>query len=290
MAIRTILAPISGTERDGVALGTAFRVAAALDAHVEVLFTRMSPSEAVPLIGEGVSTTVVEELMGAADQEWSARAAVARQAFDEAITATGIAVHDTAPGPGVATAAWREQTGREDWLVRKACPLTDLVVLRHETDPDTDDVQLTLTLEAALINGGRPVLLAPPVIPAGVGATVAIAWDGGAQGARAVSGAMPFLHRAAAVHILTAATGRTEGASADELSDYLAWHGVEAKPLRLDPGRAAVGEVLLGAAADLGADLLVMGGYSHSRMREMILGGVTRHILAHAGLPVLMAH
>lgn len=290
MTIRTILAPVSGTERDGVALGTAFRVAATLDAHVEVLFARLNPSEAVPLIGEGVSTTVVEELMGVAEQEWAARAAVARQAFDEAVAATGIAMHDTAPGPGVATAAWHEQTGREDWLVRRACPLTDLVVLRHEIDRDTDDVQLTMTLEAALINGGRPILLAPPTVPASVGATVAIAWDGGAQCARAVSGALPFLHRAEAVHILTAETGRTEGASADELSDYLAWHGIEAKPVRLDPGRAVVGEVLLGAATDLGADLLVMGGYSHSRMREMILGGVTRFVLARAGLPVLMAH
>ncbi len=293
MTIKTILAPISGNHRDGVTLATAFHVADDFDAHVDVLFARLGAGDAVPLIGEGMSSTVIEDLMTAAEHEWTVRTARARRCFDEAVAAYGMTVHDTAPGPGTATAVLQEMNGREDWLVRRACPLCDLVVLRHDIGREADDedgVQLTMTLEAALINGGRPILLAPVKIPRTIGRTIAIAWDGGAQCARAVSGAMPMLHRAEAVHILCAATGRTEGGTGEQLSDYLAWHGIESKPLWLEPRDGKVGETVLGAAGDLGADLLVMGGYSHSRMHEMILGGVTRFVLGHATLPVIMAH
>lgn len=101
---------------------------------------------------------------------------------------------------------------------------------------------------------------------------------------------MPFLIRAASVFIVTADTAVTSADEAARLADYLAWHGIQPTVDTIRPTKESVGSALAGRVTELGADLLVMGGYGHSRVREMILGGVTRHILSHPGLPVLMAH
>lgn len=288
MTIKTILTPVSGLDQDEAALATAFTVAESFGAHVEVLFAEASAAEAVPMVGEGVSSTVIEQLMRAAEKEVARRKEEARRVYAGQRDRAGLTEHDTPPGPGGATVAWRDAQGREDEVVARAGRLADLVVLGHPGD--IEDVQPTLTLEAALMNGARPILLAPRVAPSTVGRAVAIAWNGGVEGARAVNGAMPFLEKAETVHVLTCETSRTDPEVARGLVDYLAWHGIDAKATPLQPGDADVGAVLLETAADFGCDMLVMGGYSHSRVREMIFGGVTRFVLAHAALPVLMAH
>lgn len=289
MTLKTILAPVSGAARDALTLAAALTVARDFDAHVEALFVRLPASASVPMIGEGVSGAVIEQLMNAADEEWSRREEAARHAFERAVGDFDVPLQDEPPGPVSATAAWREVTGSEDEAVSVAGHLSDLVVLGHQRGED-EDAQLTLTLEAALFQGSRPVLLAPRVSGRRIGGVVAIAWNGSAEAARAVAGAMPFLHKADAVHILTAETRKTELSAADKLAEYLAWHGIlaAAKPVR--PSDTSVGAALLMTAEHLGADLLVMGGYTHSRLRQLILGGVTRHIVGHAELPVLMNH
>ena len=133
-------------------------------------------------------------------------------------------------------------------------------------------------------------MLAPPEPPTKIGRRIAIAWNGGAQSARAVGCAMPLLQAADGVTVLTAATSATPAAAAERLAQHLAWHHVATTTQVVHPGSDAVGHALLNAAKADGCDLLVLGGYGHSRMREMIMGGVTRYMLAHADLPVLMAH
>ncbi len=288
--IRTLLAPISGTDHDRVTLATAFALAVPFAAHVDVLYTRLDPTQ--PSIGEGVGISVVGQLITTASREWAVRGAAAHSAYDVAIAtakAAGLALQDLPPGRGQASAAWREEVGREDLVMRRACPLADLVVLGHARGA-ADDLRLTLTLEAALLHGGRPVLMAPRAPTGDIGRTVAVAWNGTAEGAHAVAGAMPFLRRAAAVHVLSVATGRTDPSCADDLVTYLAWHDIAAEAQRIEFGPTRVGAALLGRTAELGCDLLVMGAYGHGRMREMILGGVTQHVLHNADLPILMAH
>jgi nucleotide-binding universal stress UspA family protein len=287
--LKTILAPVCGATRDELTLAAALTVARDFDAHVEALFVRLPASASVPMIGEGVSGAVIEQLMSAADEEWSRREGAARGAFERAVGEFDVKLQDVPPGPISPTAAWREVIGIEDDVVSVAGRLSDLIVLGHQRGED-EDVQLTLTLESALFQGSRPVLLAPGVPGQHIGGVVAIAWNGSAEAARAVAGAMPFLHKAEAVHILTAETRKTDLSVAEDLADYLAWHGVLAAAKPVGPSESSVGAALLMTAQDLGADLLVMGGYTHSRLRQLILGGVTRHIIGHAELPVLMNH
>ena len=289
MTIRKILAPVSGSPRDMAALQAAFRLGLGLEAHVTVLFSRMSPNEAVPMVGEGVSTTVVEQLMTTAEQEWNRRGAAARRHFDEVRDRHDLPYVSQPQTAPIACAEWLEESGREDVVVRRLGIVNDLIVLPNQTGSD-DDLQFTLTFESALMSGCRPILLAPQGVFDQVGKRVAIAWNGDVQVARAVSAALPILHRADAVHVLTAGTPRTEAQAGQAVAGYLAWHGIGADTREIDPAGRKVGAAILETAAELDCDLLVMGGYGHSRMRELILGGMTRYMLGHATVAVLMAH
>jgi nucleotide-binding universal stress UspA family protein len=147
-----------------------------------------------------------------------------------------------------------------------------------------------LTLESALFESGRPALIAPPSPPRSLGSHVLVAWNSSTEQARTMADAMPFLRLAERVTIVTVEGSTVVGPSAEQMTRSLAMNGVAAEPITLKPGKRPAGEVLLGKADELGCDLIVKGAYTQSRLRQMIFGGTTRHILANARLPVLMAH
>jgi nucleotide-binding universal stress UspA family protein len=147
-----------------------------------------------------------------------------------------------------------------------------------------------VTLEAALFESGRPVLIAPPTSPRSLGTNVLIAWNRSTEQARATAFAMPLLRLAERITILTAEGATVAGPSGDELARSLKINGITAEPLTVAAGKGNAGETILAKAAELGCDLIVKGAYTQSRLRQMIFGGTTRHILANANLPVLMAH
>ena len=144
-------------------------------------------------------------------------------------------------------------------------------------------------LHAALFDTGQPVLLLPSSVPAEprFGRTIAIAWrDNDPGAAQALDAALPLLRRAARVLVLRAGTGAVPTSLPAALADA----GIRATVLPLARGEGPVGATLLATAAAQGADLLVMGAYTHGPWREALLGGVTRHVLTHAALPVLLRH
>lgn len=168
----------------------------------------------------------------------------------------------------------------------------DLIVAPR---PSGEEVGASATLEAVLLESGRPILIpAAAAMPANF-ARIAIAWKPTPQAARAVAAAMPFLVRAKEVVVVSVAEAAGEGEppgerdDAERLVQSLAWHGIAATTLRLDPGPEGAAATLLGTAGQR-ADLLVIGGYGHSRLREWVFGGFTQRVLADAPLPVLIAH
>lgn len=179
----------------------------------------------------------------------------------------------------------------------------DLVVISQYNAKDKSPSVMRDFPAYVLLHSGRPVLIVPyaaplPLLaPPAAARNVLISWNASKEASRAVSAALPLLQRAGQVHVAifdaqvhAAEHGEQPGA---ELTHYLARHGVEARLHLLDGGgvrRGDIGEALLSQAADLSADLLVMGAYGHSRLRETILGGVTRTILQSMTIPVLMAH
>ena len=150
-----------------------------------------------------------------------------------------------------------------------------------------------LLVEGALFESGRPLVVVPYIQKRGLTLERVLAcWDGGRTAARAIGDAMPFLERAKAVDIVIVAEERKGGDEINgaNMSEHLARHGVTANVKRIAKGDLAIEDVLLSYAADSGADFMVMGGYGHSRLREFILGGVTRGILGSMTVPVMMSH
>ncbi len=285
--IKTIMAVIPDTETGLATMETAFLIGRDLNCHVRVLHVRPDPASAVPLVGEAMSGAMVDEMMTACEREGTSRAQEVRAMFDQFCGRYAIPVTDEPPGPPEMSAAYLEEVGIEDELVALRGRMADMIVVgRPKGD---EEPALQATLNAALMESGRPVLAAPRDPITSIGKSVAIAWNGSAEAARAITHAMPFLIKADSVTILVAEEG-DHIAPASELDIHLAWHGVSCDIRKVVPSGGAVGASILKAAGDCKADLMVMGAYTHSRLRQLILGGVTRHVLDHAPLPVLLTH
>jgi nucleotide-binding universal stress UspA family protein len=146
-------------------------------------------------------------------------------------------------------------------------------------------------IETGLFESGHPVMLAPPRPPPQIATNVMVHWNGSTEQARANAFAMPLLHLAERVTVLTVVGGQeVPGPSADDILRQLQRNGIAAKPLRVNLGDRETGEAVLDAAKAEGCDLLVKGAFTRNRLRQMIFGGATSHIMEHADLPVLMAH
>jgi nucleotide-binding universal stress UspA family protein len=145
-------------------------------------------------------------------------------------------------------------------------------------------------LEAALFDSGRPVLVVPHSAPRTLARNVLVAWSRSTQQARTNIFALPLLRLAEQVTVLMVEGGTVPGPSAEEAARHLRRNGIKAAALTVKRGTRTPGEIILDHAASLGCDLLVKTAYTQSRLRQMIFGGATRHILANATLPVLMAH
>ena len=145
-------------------------------------------------------------------------------------------------------------------------------------------------LEAALFESGRPVLIAPASAPQVIGENVLVAWNGSTEQTRTTAFAMPMLREAREVTVLSVEGGMTPGPTGEEVAHHLRMNAVAATAVTAAPGTRTTGEAILDHAKTHGCDLLVKGAYTQSRLRQMVFGGATRHILASATLPVLMAH
>ena len=282
MSIKSMLVPLSGYEKDAAALVAVLALAQRLGAYVDVLHVKPDAREAVPLVAEGTSAPVIEQIITLAEKEANARAAAAGRLFKAAVKEAKVAA-----AGAKAMAGFRTVTARAPDEVSRTARVRDLVVMIRV--PGERDIDWRLTLEAALMEGGRPVLLLP-ADAAGFGKAVALAWNGSPEAARAASGALPFLVKAKQVLLLEGVRGAASRPSLAALAEWLARHGVKGKPKRVALKGWPVGGTLVEEAAAAGADLLVMGGYGHSRLRETIFGGATRAVLEAAKLPVLIAH
>ncbi len=168
------------------------------------------------------------------------------------------------------------------------------LIIAGQTDPDWDSSPLSDVAEHLALGSGRPVLVVPYVGRyREIGRNVVIAWKAGRESARAVFDALPILKQAEQVQILEIEEGgrRSSGIAADtSIAASLARHGIKPTVRTSVAGEISVGDEILSRLADMGADLLVMGAYGHSRMRELVFGGVTRHIAKHMTVPTIFSH
>ena len=196
---------------------------------------------------------------------------------------------------GLTAIEWRAPSGKPIVAAVAHARCADLAVI-GQPDPDRPDFAFLEELaQTVALSAGRPALIIPYVAPvASLGQRVLIAWDGGREASRAVGDALPLLARAKRVTVMVIQSEPevriADTAATSRLVDYLHSHGIEARVDRSNVTDISAGEQLLSRAADLGIDLIVMGAYAHTRLRELILGGVTRTMLRSMTAPVLMSH
>lgn len=295
MTIKSILCLFNGMKHERTALDTALQLTARFKAETRCLHVSV-PLNAYPelygfaLYGQamGGAGDVLETL--AKDNE-EQRAEAYGQVVESAKR------HDVALTPGgpadQPTVSFLSLSALYRECLPKLGRVSDLIVIGLDSTPGAD---LTAGL-TALFDTGRPVLFVPTQdeanpAPAKTPKTIAIAWDGSRQAARAVHDALPFLEQADKVELFCVTrTGDTpDSAVRDDILRYLQSHGVKADFATIRHDDSTLPEAILARASAIGADWLVMGAYGHSHIGEMVLGGATNHILKHAPMPILMAH
>jgi nucleotide-binding universal stress UspA family protein len=286
--IKTILVPATGSNTDNGVFASALAVARAFDAHIDFLHVHVdAPAMVAAMAADGSGAAMVTGLVERIEEDARVREEAAKQLFQRFCERQRLAIADSPtsqPGP---SAQWRRQAGDEAYWVAEYGRSADLLVIGRQTEDQGVSVD---TVETALLSSGRPVLIPPATPLAALPETVVIAWKAAPEAARAVTAAMSFLVLAKQVLILTVAEER--GLSDEDgarLMTSLRWHGLNASARHLQPDRLGAADTLLGAASEERA-LVVMGAYGHSRMREWIFGGFTRHVLRSAEVPVLMMH
>jgi nucleotide-binding universal stress UspA family protein len=275
--IKDIVANLSVGESRDVAADYAISVAETFGAHLAGVAFAYEPVIPGTVMG-GMPADVIDA--SRAESERAAKAAATR--FDQGAGRAGVSFESRVFDATL--------VGASDLFGRIARRFDVSVVGQAEPDKLAGE---DLIIEAALFQSGRPVIVVPYIQRAGLKLDrIMVCWDGGRTAARAIGDAVPFLARAKAIDIIIVATeqGRKDELPGADMGQHLARHGVKVEVKRLVAGDTDVPNLLLSHAADSAADLMVMGGYGHSRLREFILGGTTRAILQSMTLPVLMSH
>jgi nucleotide-binding universal stress UspA family protein len=274
--LKDLILNLSTDITDNGTVAYAVSLARAFDAHLAAVAFAY---ETVPIamLADGAPSDWIDDLQKEAEE--AAKAAVAK--FEESARGSGIS----------AEARWMTASfaGTADLFGRIARRFDLSVVRQAESGKNTPD---SLIIEAALFDAGRPVLVVPYVQKAGIRLDrVMVCWDGSRSAARAVGDAMPFLKRAKAVEVVIVGDRvKSNEIPGADIAHHLARHGVTVEVKEIVATDIDPANVLLSYAADCSADVLVMGGYGHSRLREFVLGGVTRSILATMTIPTLMSH
>ena len=295
-AIKTILVGASGGSASNGAIELACRFAGRFRAHVEGFHILIDPIAVFAAVGAAEGFALSGDVVAEMADEADANAAQAEASFREIATRHHLPYRNLAQlaaarargtddcGP---SAGWRAETGDPSELVAERARFFDLVVLGRSSR--VVDEASSNTIETVLARSGRPILLAPAAPAATVGQNVAIAWNGSPQAVRALAASLPLLVAADSVLVITA--GDSDNTNIPAVLDHLAWHGILAKHRQIAAASSeSTGILLLNAAQEAGADMLVMGGYGHQPWREALFGGVTRDILGASLLPLLLMH
>ena len=281
MTMKTILIPTERQESMSSALQTALLLARRFDSYIEGFALQPAISQFLAVdMGGSVATESFR-------QESIEEAKKAKAMFESFMQE-----HDV-PRSGQAVSglsfSWLDDAPEGDDIVGSYGRVFDLIVLSR---PDATSLGMHhRALESGLFESGRPILLSPSSPPKQIATSVLIAWNASTEQTRAIAFAMPLLQQAERVKVLTIPGGAgVPGPSGEQLTRSLQRNGIPATPLTVELDGRSTGETVLATAASEDCDLLIKGAYTQSRLRQLIFGGATRHVLANATLPVFLAH
>jgi nucleotide-binding universal stress UspA family protein len=274
MAISTILVHMSNDERHGLRLQVAVELARKFNAFLEIVQLGSAPAEAAPATGRAASMALAEEEAGLFRRQAQAIEHEVRRACREV------------------SYSWTVLEGEPLEHLAYLAGCADLVLIGQADADRTDDRALDELPERLPTQVPCPVLILPRQGPVATppGQHVLVAWKDCREAGRALRDALPILQAADRVTVLTVGRVLTQPAEVNDILVFLERHGVEAEFLPDDADDAEAGEAILRRALERECDLIVMGGYSHSRLRDLVLGSATNTVLNHMPVPVLMAY
>ena len=274
--MKTILVPTEDNSAMHSALDTALLLAQRCDSYIEgfalwsnAQFAAFDPTGGIPLETDKLAAARVEKQ--------------ARQVFESFMQEHNV------PRSNAKTEAlsfgWFDNAPHEDFVGSYGRVFNVTVMSRPGAN---ETFAHSRALYSGLFESGQPILLAPPAPPLQIASNVLIAWNRSTEQARATALAVPLLQKANRVTVLTVIGGtEVPGPSAERVIHYLRRNGITAEPMRVGLDGGNTGQAILAAAQSLGCDLLVKGAYTQSRLRQMIFGGATRHVLENADIAVL---
>lgn len=285
--MKSILLPLTAQVADKNVMRIAGQFAFQFRASLKGLFVRADPRTVMPFMGEGLTADMIQDLSKATEREGLEQAEKAHSLFKTCMEDIGIHLMEAKPKTEGANARWKVAVGQVTDFAGRNARTADLAICVKPTSDIPDSQEIFHDL---IYRSGRPVMIVPKGCSDTPGRHIVIAWNGRAEGARAVGAALPLLWSAEKVTLLQIGDAHPDRPGLEDIADYLNDHGIsaalEVRPAKGDP----VGAQIRTAAKDLHGDMIVIGAYSHSRWREMILGGVTRHLIEHSELPIFMSH
>ena len=257
-------------------LAVATALARRHDAHLVGIAVK--PRLQVPA---GTPVLLPQDVIDAYDARADEAAENARKSFDTALAAAGLSERSE----------WHQVTGDTADTLALHGRSTDLIVIGQPDPAKTASEEMLDLPDNVLIAAGRPVLVVPYVKADGAtGGRIVVAWNASREATRAVHDALPLLQAAEQVIVLSADPEHLGDLPGADIAQHLARHGVTVEASHTVSDKLDIGDVLLNQVSDLGADMLVMGAYGHSRLRETVLGGATRDVLRHMTVPTLLSH
>jgi len=285
MPIRTLLLPVRGDGKGEGVLDHARLIAERFDSHIDVIHARAKPTDMLPF-GVLMTDSMRETILSAAESQAGTEEDRVRDLFKAYCEKHNLSVNENfGDGSKGLSVSWHEMTGKQADLIGLWGRLADMIVV-----PKPGKDLGVNTLEAALMQTGTITLMCPDKPVSTLCEHIALAWNGKTEAARVVKSMMPMLKRASTVSILTTDVDGTHSElSPSDLQRYLSCHSVDASVQEVGTDRE-IGLALLHTVGKIGADVLAMGAYGHSRRRELIMGGATNEVIEFAEVPVLMLH
>jgi nucleotide-binding universal stress UspA family protein len=282
--MKTILLPLVDDDSAASATETAYMIAQRFGSYIEGMFVRAP----MPTMSHG---PIPSHFLGQYRDFWDHNAERARQRFAAFMNTHNVPFREIAVRSDQPTAWWSEREGERDAVIGTYGRLFGLIVICR-TPPEVSPDWMG-ACEAALFYSGRPVIVSSGRVPETVGETIVVAWNGSTETARTLALGWPILRGARAIHVLSvagASGGMVAGPSGEEVAAHLVRDGLNATARTVPAKGRSAATALLAEARALGADLLVKGAFTRSRLQQMIFGGTTRQILAESDIPVLIAH
>lgn len=294
MSIKSILVPLDETQRSFNVLETAFVVARRFGAHVSAVHVQQNTALSEPFVYSNLTGSLKEAVVRETAQASERAASAVKSRFEVACAAAGVRVVDNILGAmgktdAEVTASIEDVDGRTvDVLIERA-RVSDLTAIASPQLGENTIRQTPVgeTLESIMMGSGRPVLIVPRDWVAKRCENAVIGWNDSVQASRALATTIPWLKTMQSV---TVVLSRARAERADILQGYLSTHGIKANIVILNRGELETGAALLERCREISADFLVVGGYSRARPRQLLFGGVTRHLIKHTDIVTVMVH